>query len=282
MESRNFIEREERKYEVGIRVCDLNTLVHDLSRYAPVHEFTTGQQITYVSSVYFDNKDYDLLRLSLLTQHHTFHVRLRTYEYEDSNLEQSECFWMEVNIKKENLRKKKRFMIKRKTLLDVLPGKDVAEMVVDYNDEVADPETIRSLFWETQDTILQMGLKPTLLVTYKRLGFQKENQRLCLDWDIHYYHVGADIYHYPSWKNISRAPTGKVAHIILELKYPQGCFPAWIADLQRRYAIEEKNYSKFVEGMGFLFQGPLRHHREGNSFLQMIEAYLGDRKHPLR
>ena len=120
-----------------------------------------------------------------------------------------------------------------------------------------------------------MGLKPIFLLTYKRMAFQNEIERLSLDWDIQYYHVSTNVYSYNSWKYPVEEPAGKSNKTILEIKYPQGSLPAWIADLEKRYPIRKTTFLKFVEGMGFLFQGPLQHHKEANSFLQMKDAYTG-------
>src|SRR3990172_9309554 len=118
-----------------------------------------------------------------------------------------------------------------------------------------------------------MGLKPIFLLTYKRMAFQNEIERLSLDWDIQYYHVGTNVYSYDSWKYPVEEPAGKSDKTILEIKHPQGSLPAWVADLEKRYPIRKTNFSKFVAGMGFLFQGPLKHHEEANDFIQKIEAY---------
>ncbi|MFQ5887575.1 MAG: VTC domain-containing protein, partial [Candidatus Hydrothermarchaeales archaeon] len=190
-------------------------------------------------------------------------------------------YWIEVKIRKEERRRKKRFMVKRDALLDFLGGKDVGEKILSYNQENADPEVIRSLYRETQETILTLGLRPIFLVTYKRVAFQNGSERLSLDWDIQYYRVGTNVYSYDSWKYLVERPAGKAKKTFLEFKYPQGGLPEWIAELQRRYPIWERNYSKFVGGMWFLFQGQLSYDREADSFLQMIETYRGDCKLPL-
>ena len=282
MQSPLYIDRIERKYQVGISDSGVAGLWRELSSFLPRYGLDAVQEITSVGSVYFDNRAHDLLRYSLLIERANLHLRLRAYEYYGRPLEPiSEC-WVEVKTKKEELRRKKRFRLKKESLIDFFEGKDVGGQVLDHNREDADPEVIRNLCRETQETVLTLGLKPILLVTYKRVAFQNGSDRLSLDWDIQYYHVGTNAYFYDTWKYLTERPVGKAEKTFLELKYPEGDFPSYSADLERRYPLWERTYSKFVEGMGFLFQGPLRYHREGDSFLQMIETYLGDRKHPLR
>jgi len=62
----------------------------------------------------------------------------------------------------------------------------------------------------------------------------------------------------------------------MELKYPEGTLPGWIAELERKYPIAERNYVKPVDGMGFLFKGPLRAHSEAESFIRMVNAYKAE------
>jgi len=123
-----------------------------------------------------------------------------------------------------------------------------------------------------------MGLKPFFLLIYKRAAFQNDNdvERICLDWDIQYYHVGTDVYSYDSWKYPVEEPAGRSHKTILELKYPRSTFPAWISDLESTYPIRETGFLKFVEGMGFLFRRSLKNHSEADYFLRLINAYGGE------
>ena len=121
-----------------------------------------------------------------------------------------------------------------------------------------------------------MGLKPYFLLTYKRLAFQNNLERISLDWDVQYFHVGAEVYSYDSWKYPVHDPAGKSQKTILELKYPRGTHPVWIAELERKHHIQETGFLKFVEGMRFLLRGPLKTYREADYFLRLIEAYGGE------
>ena len=282
LKSPAYIDRIEKKYQIGISESDVAELWRDLSSYLPRYGLTPVQQITSIGSVYFDNPDYDLLRYTLLIERGYIHVRLRAYEYFGVPPEPISDYWMEVKIKEMERTRKKRLRIKRENFAEFFVGKDAGSRLLDYNQEGAPPEVIRSLYRESQETLVTLGLKPILLVTYKRVAFQNESERISLDWDTQYYHVGTSVYFYDSWKYLTERPVGKAEKTFLEFKYPQGNRSAWIEDLQRRYPIwEERNHSKFVEGMGFLFQRPLRHHREANSFIRMIEDHTGDGKHLL-
>jgi SPX domain protein involved in polyphosphate accumulation len=279
MESPIYMERVERKFEVGICESGVPALSRDLARYVPLHEFIPGQQITLVSSVYFDNNDYDVLRFSLLSMNDNVHFRLRNYESSTYPAAPVSDYWMEIKVKKEEQRRKKRFRIKGEDIAGFFGGKggEVAERVLSYNRMNGDGEILSNFYRDIKGAVSWLGLKPILLVSYRRIAFQNERERVSLDWDIQYRHMSPRFYRDPSWKEIAKTPVGKEKTVRLELKCPQGVSPSWMADLQRKYPIwESKYYSKFREGMKFLLQGPLKRDRRADSFLEMIEAYSED------
>jgi hypothetical protein len=120
-----------------------------------------------------------------------------------------------------------------------------------------------------------MGLAPLLLVTYKRVAFQSQTSRLSIDWDVQYYHVASNVYDFGSWKYLPQPSVGKARKVILEVKclVDEG-LPPWFSEIQQNYPVWEREYLKPVEGMGFLFAGPLSHHKEANYFLPRINAYM--------
>jgi len=50
--------------------------------------------------------------------------------------------------------------------------------------------------------------------------------------------------------------------------------PNWLGSLQERYPIWRREYLKPVEGMGFLFRGPLKQHKEAALLNPMIATYI--------
>ena len=278
MDSPIYQDRVERNYEVGVSEDGVAGLWRDLSEYLPKYGLRPISEITCVGTVYFDNRDYDLTRYTVLNRGRRMLVRLRTYENYGQSPEPISDYWMEVKTREREQWRKKRFRLKRADLPGFLEGQDAGPSLLAYNQNGVGPEVIRNLYQETQELVLTMGLKPIFLLTYKRIAFQNEIERLSVDWDIQYHRVGADVYSYDSWKYPVEEPAGKSSKIILELKYPQGSLPGWIAGLEKRYPIRETGFLKFVEGMGFLFNGPLKSHREADSFLQLVEAYEGERR----
>jgi hypothetical protein len=268
----NFNDRIEKKYQVGISESEVAGLWRDLSSFLGSHGLAPVQEITSVGSVYFDNKDCDLLRYSLFGR--LMLVRVRSYETYGRPPEPITGYWMEVKTAADGRRKKRRFRLPKSALLEFLEGRDAGESVFDYNRHNARRDVIGDLYRETQETVFTLGLQPILLVTYKRVAFQSQVERLCIDWDVQYHYVTRNVFDYDSWKYLVEKPAGKGDKVILEMKYLQGDVPTWFSELQRRYPIREREYLKPIEGMGFLFAGPLKHHKEANSFLGMIGAYM--------
>ena len=226
-----------------------------------------------MASVYFDNKDCDLLRYSLFGR--LMLVRLRSYETYGRPPGPITEYWVEVKTAADERRKKRRFRLTKGALLEFLEARDAGESVIDCNGHIAEADLIRDLYRDTQETVFTMGLQPILLVVYKRVAFQNENERLSIDWDVQYHYVTNDVLDYDSWKYLVEKPAGKSDRVILEMKYLHGGVPGWFHELQQRHPIQRREYLKPIEGMGFLFQGPLRHHKEANYFLPIIEAYMG-------
>jgi len=269
-----FKDRIEKKYQLGVDESRVAHLWREMTAFLAPYGLAPVNEITSVGSVYFDNRDYDLLHYSLLGRLMLF--RIRAYELFGHPSEAIKEYWVEVKTAQGERRTKRRFRLTKSLLLEFLQGGDPGEDVFDYNKDDNDPDAIRKLYRETQESIFTMGLKPFILVNYKRIAFQNETERLSIDWDVEYYPVTTDVYDYRSWKDMVERPIGKADKVILELKYLEGSVPAWFTELRRRYPVREREFLKTLEGMGFVFQGPLKNHQKANSFLPMIDAYMAD------
>jgi len=267
-----FSDRIEKKYQIEIDEGDVASLWRDLSSFLAPHGLAPVQEIVSVGSVYFDNKDYDLLHYSLLG--HLMLFRIRAYELFGRPFEPIKEYWIEVKTAQGERRRKRRFRLTKSALVDFLDGKKPQSNVFDRNKDDVGEDDLRKLYADTQESIFTMGLKPFILVNYKRIAFQNEAERLSIDWDVEYFPVSTEVYDHSSWKDIAQQSVGRANKVILELKYLDGSIPEWFADLQRRYPIREKEFLKTLEGMGFVFQGPLRDHRKASSLIPLIDAYM--------
>jgi hypothetical protein len=269
-----FNDRIERKYQIGIGENEVAGFWRDLRSILGPYGLAPVQEITSVGSVYFDNKDCDLLRYSLFGR--LMIVRVRTYEMFGRLPKPITDFWVEVKTAVGERRKKRRIRLTKSALLEFLEGRDAGESVFDYNGNGAGRDIIGDLYRETQETVLTMGLKPILLVICKRVAFQGNGERLSIDWDVQYHHVSGDIFDNESWKYLVERPAGRADKVILETKYVEDGVPVWFGELQRRYPIWRREFLKPVEGMGFLFKGPLKQHKEADTFVSMIDSYLAN------
>jgi hypothetical protein len=265
-------DRIERKYQIGIGPSEVANLWRDLTVFLGPYGLDPVHQITSVSSVYFDNKDCDLLRYSLLG--HLMLVRIRVYEQYGELPQPIKEYWVEVKTARGERRLKRRFRLSRAELLDFLDGKDANDSVLANNADAIRRETVMELYRETQESIFTCGLKPILLVNTKRVAFQGEVSRLSVDWDLSYRHVNSKIFSTDCWMDLVAAPDGQSDNVILEIKFLQGDAPVWFSELQNRIAIWRREFLKPVQGMGYLFQGPLQDHAQADFFRTMIAAYL--------
>lgn len=272
----NFQDRIERNYEAAVRQDGVVEFWRRLCDFFPQYGLRPINEITSVGTVYFDNKDYDLTRYTVLNPARRMLVRLRTYETFGELPKPISDYWIEVKIKIKGQWIKKRVRLMRADLPGFLAGQDAAPSVLEDSQNGGEPEVIRRLYREIQELILTMGLEPFFLLTYKRLAFQNDVERISLDWDNQYYSVGSEVYSYDSWKYPVVEPIGKSEKTILELKYPLGAQPIWVSALENKFPIFETGFLKFVEGMGFFFQGPLKNYRESGYFLRLINAYRGE------
>ena len=266
-----FNDRVEKKFQIAIEENEVASLWRDLGSVLRPHGLEPVQEITSVGSVYFDNKDFDLLRFSLLG--HLMLFRTRAYELYGRAPGPISEYWVEVKTAQGARRKKRRFPLTKNALFEFLEGREFSAAPNDHIPRTGEPDL--ECYRQSQETMVTMGLSPILLVTCKRVAFQGESARLSIDWDVEYHGAAIDIYDFDSWKYLTQLSAGRAGKVILELKcLSDERAPLWFSELQQRYPIWEREYLKPVEGMGFLFQGPLKHHKDANYFLPLINAYM--------
>lgn len=267
-----FNDRIEKKFQVGIEEKDVGALWRDLTSVLQPYGLEPVQKITSVGSVYFDNKDCDLLRFCLFG--HLLLFRTRAYELYGRAPDPIREYWVEVKTAQGARRRKRRFPLSKDALFEFLDGREFAQ-ASNHSSTQTGESNLSESYHASQETVLTMGLKPILLVTCKRVAFQGETARLSIDWDVKYYSAANNIYDLDSWKYLVDPLVGSAGKVILEMKCLQDeGAPAWFFELQRRFPIWQWEYLKPVEGMGFLFRGPLKHHKEAHYFLPLINAYL--------
>lgn len=277
MDEPNFQDRIERNYEIALGNDGVATVWRQLTNFFSQYGLRPTNEITGVGTVYFDNRDYDLMRYTILNPARRMLVRLRTYENYGEVPKPISHYWFEIKTKGLNQWTKKRLKLDRPELSGFLTGACARRKSSHNQRNGAHLEDVSEFYREIQELVITMGLSPFFLITYKRLALANEkDERVSLDWDLQYYHVDGNVLGYDSWKYPLVDPIAKSRKTILEIKHSRSNPPGWITDLEKNIAVEETGFLKFVEGMGFLFRGPLKNHPEANYFLRLIEAYGGE------
>jgi hypothetical protein len=273
MKNLTYMERVERKYELAISEDSLPALRHDVNQYLPAHEFTPGQAVTINNTLYFDNEDFLFLRNGLANKADHARIRARKYEYDSTPSNGPAYYWIELRIRKGEIRKKQRLKLEKGDFQRLLEGREIDEKVLGYNQSYADSERCKRLYREIQDIIIEKTLKPVLLVSYSRVAFERGEVRLTVDWDIRYRQAGPSVFHYKALRDLPEQPCGFEKNMVLELKYSGG-LPPWVSGLQQKYPIRPRIFfSKLDGGMKALLEGPLRSRPHSKSLLDMISAY---------
>src|SRR6185312_1981545 len=127
------------------------------TEYLPPFGLKPIYEITCVGSVYFDNRDFDLTRYTILNGGRHILVRIRTYENYGESPQPISYYWIEVKIREKDRWRKKRFRLNRADLPEFLAGGDGGQTVSAYNQNGTDPMVICELYRETQETVLTTG-----------------------------------------------------------------------------------------------------------------------------
>src|SRR5438094_8505754 len=117
--------RIEKKYQVGISEGDVSGFWRPLSSFLALCGLAPVQAITSVGSVYFDNKDFDLLRYSFFGR--LMLLRVRTYEMYGRPPEPIAEYWVEVKTAADERRKKGRDPLRTCALMKYMAEGDAAE-----------------------------------------------------------------------------------------------------------------------------------------------------------
>src|SRR5918999_175528 len=140
-----FNDRIEIKFHLGIDEKEVAALWRDFRSFLQPYGLQPVQEITSVGSVYFDNKDCDLLRFNLFG--HLMLFRTRAYELYGQPPEPISQYWVEVKA----------------ALFKFLVGREIDQAPSDIDPQMGAAEFV-DLYHQSQETVLTMGLNPLLLV----------------------------------------------------------------------------------------------------------------------
>jgi len=242
-----------------------------------IYNSKTGRFNPGITSIYFDNSDFDLYvgRLKLLKGAEAF--RIRWYGAVDD----SDIVYMERKInqgaKISESSHKERFPLEEKNVNNYLSGKYSFEEKIKYYREngLRTEEQLKELerfSTEYQDAVIKKKLKPVLRTFYNRIAFQfPDHARIRISLDTDLCMIREDNFGRPrskdNWRredvktdfpfaylpeeDITRFPFG-ILEIKLQTQYGVKA-PQWIEDLINSHLVEQiPKFSKFVHGVSVL------------------------------
>jgi len=242
-----------------------------------IYNSKTGRFDPGITSIYFDNSNFDLYvgRLKLLKGAEAF--RIRWY----GAVNDSDIVYMERKInqgaKISESSHKERFPLEEKYVNDYLAGKyNFEEKIKNYRENglrtEKQLEELERFSTEYQNAVINKGLKPVLRTFYNRIAFQfPDHARIRISLDTDLCMIREDNYGRPrckdNWRredvktdfpfdylpdeDITRFPFG-ILEIKLQTQYGVKA-PQWIEDLINSHLVEQiPKFSKFVHGVSVL------------------------------
>ncbi|KNE65403.1 hypothetical protein AMAG_11034 [Allomyces macrogynus ATCC 38327] len=249
-------------------------------KHLPVLVFgSTKEYDPAITSIYFDNENFDLYKGRLEKNEGAQAVRFRWY----GSVANQEIF-IERKTHREDWTGEKsvkeRFPLKEKYVNDFMRGtysidKQVAKMRERNQKSEKELEVLTTLFTEVQQTIQEQHLVPTLRTFYNRTAFQLPGDaRVRISLDTELTMVREDNYDGArraddNWRRMdittdwpfSQLPESDVCrfpYAILEVKLQTQLGaepPAWVTDLVNSHLVEEvPKFSKFIHGCATLLE----------------------------
>lgn len=231
-----------------------------------------------ISSIYFDNDNFDLYRGRLEKSEGAQAVRLRWY----GSMDQTEVF-VERKTHREDwtgeTSVKERFPIKEKHVNAYLSGEYTMQRTLqkmrDRNEKPdKDIAELEQLAAEVQQTVAEMGLKPMVRTFYNRTAFQLPGDaRVRISLDTELTMIREDNYEKmrsgDNWRRMDAGTIAPFSHLpeedvcafpyaILEVKLQtqHGTeAPEWVQALIKSHLVEEvPKFSKFIHGVATLLE----------------------------
>ncbi|KAH7320931.1 VTC domain-containing protein [Stachybotrys elegans] len=240
-----------------------------------------GHESPAITSLYFDNKDFELYSEKVDRQSDTSSLRLRWY----GNLSTKPDVFVELKTADgQGNSQEKKFVIKEKNIKPFINGENITEKLVQKMERQGHPaekiEEFKTTITKIQGFLQQKSLSPVIRANYTRRAFQKpadDRVRISIDNDLafiredtldpdrpcrdpnewHRLDIDEGNISYP-FKNINQSEVSKFPYAILEIKLKEDGNrkrPTWIEDLMTSHLVHRApKFSKFVHGVASLFE----------------------------
>lgn len=234
-----------------------------------------------ITSLYFDNKNFDLYSEKVNRQSEATSLRLRWYGQLSSR---PEIYVEQKTVDTHGTGQESKFVIKDKYIRPFLAGENTTDKPVEKMErqgQSADQiDAYKSTVQGIRDLIKEKKLAPVVRANYARTAFQKPSDdrvRISIDTDLAFIREDTldsrrpcrdpsewhrtDIDNanmvYP-FKNINQSEVSKFPYAVLEIKLREDGHrkrPAWIEDLMSSHLVHPTpRFSKFVHGIASLFE----------------------------
>jgi SPX domain protein involved in polyphosphate accumulation len=199
-------------------------------------EYSTGAVPTYaVHSLYLDGADWSIYTDTLNGNFSRFKLRARTYSFA------ADAPWfLEVKSRAGEAMFKTRARVSRDEARQLLWGEARSQRALSEGLE------------HFRSQLLQRDAFPREWVTYKReayVGGHRDLVRVTFDTEIACAPVTADLAEPERWVVVPESRD----EVILEVKY-SGSYPAWVADMIRRFGLQRGSMSKYRHAVETLYQ----------------------------
>lgn len=239
-----------------------------------------GDDSPAVTSLYFDNKNFELYSEKVERQTEASSLRLRWYGQLSTR---PEIFVEQKTADANGNSTEAKFTIKDKWVKPFLDGEYSMERSVQKMERQGQPaeqiESFKATVNKIRDMVQQKKLAPVLRANYVRTAFQKpadDRVRISIDTDLaliredtldrsrpcrdpnewHRTDIDNSNMTYP-FKNINQSEVSKFPYAVLEIKLKEDGSrkrPTWIEDLTSSYLLHPvPRFSKFVHGVASLF-----------------------------
>ncbi|QUC17047.1 uncharacterized protein UV8b_01288 [Ustilaginoidea virens] len=240
-----------------------------------------GNDSPAVTSLYFDNKKFELYSEKVDRQSDTSSLRLRWYGQLNAR---PEIFVEQKTADAKGISQEHRFTIKDKWVKPFIDGEYGMEKSVQKMERQGQPgekiESFKSTVAEIQNFVEARKLSPVLRANYVRTAFQKpldDRVRISIDTDLafiredtldpdrpcrnpknwHREDIDNSSMTYP-FRNINQSEVSKFPYAVLDIKLKgdnNRKRPAWIEDLMSSHLVHPApRFSKFVHGVASLFE----------------------------
>ncbi len=236
---------------------DYNELLPLLQLYMINASPVINTQFTLIESVYYDNKNLDVL--SEYLNQNLVRSKMRTRRYAPNGLFSSDIF-LEVKSKTNGVSQKSRFQISSLDLEQINSGQllESSEKINSLNSNIPTEKLNRRLDRVNQ-FITNKSIKPSCRVSYKRVAFEIGSLRVTLDKNIKFLQllniskeVKSDILNNLIWKKTLEQTQNAYSNgtCILEVKH-DGNIPRWLKLFLQARSLNETGFSKYCFAMSY-------------------------------